>query len=219
MKTVPMTEAVYDYLCEHQTPLHPVLPELVSLTRQRPDASMQIAVDQGVFMNQLVRLIGARRILEIGCFTGYSTICMGLGLPEGGEIISCDINPDTAAIARQYLKAAGLEKKAQIILGPAIDTMQRLLTNRGKNSFDLIFIDADKENYGNYYEFGLELLRPNGVILADNVLWSGRVIDPSDTMPATEALRRFNALVRKDSRVEGSMLSVADGLYMIRKKG
>lgn len=219
MKTVPMTEAVYEYLCEHQTPLHPVLPELIAVTLQRPDAGMQIAPDQGVFMNQLVRLIGARRILEIGSFTGYSSICMGLGLPEGGEIISCDIDPETAAVARQYLKAAGLEKKAQIILGPAIDTMQKLLTNRGKNSFDLIFIDADKENYGSYYEIGLELLRPNGVILADNVLWSGRVIDPTDNSPATEAIRKFNALVRKDSRVEASMLSLADGLYMIRKKG
>jgi predicted O-methyltransferase YrrM len=219
MKTVPMTEAVYEYLIQHQTPLHPVLPELVALTRQRSDAVMQIAEDQGVFMNQLVRLIGARRILEIGCYTGYSAICMGLGLPEGGEIISCDINPETTDIARQYLKAAGLEKKSQIILGPAIDTMQKLLTNRGKNSFDLIFLDADKENYGSYYEIGLELLRPNGVILADNVLWSGRVIDPTDNTPATEALRRFNAVVRKDSRVEGSMLSLADGLYLIRKKG
>ncbi len=219
MKTVPMTESVYQYLCEHQTPLHPVLPELISITRQRPDAGMQIAVDQGVFMNQLVRLIGARRILEVGCFTGYSTICMGLGLPEGGEIISCDINPETASIARQYLKAAGLEKKSQIIIGPAVDTMQRLLSHRGKNNFDLIFIDADKENYGSYYEIGLELLRPNGVILADNVLWSGRIIDPADTTAPTEALRKFNAVVRKDSRVEASLLSLADGLYMIRKKG
>ncbi|MDQ3232777.1 MAG: class I SAM-dependent methyltransferase [Pseudobdellovibrionaceae bacterium] len=219
MKTVPMTENAYDYLAQHQTPLHPILPELIEVTRQRPDAGMQIAVDQGVFMNQLVRLIGARRVLEIGCFTGYSTICMGLGLPEGGEIISCDVNQETATVARHYLKAAGLEKKAQIILGPAIDTMQKLLTNRGKNTFDLIFIDADKENYGSYYEIGLELLRPNGVILADNVLWSGQIIDSADTSPATEALRRFNALVRKDSRVEASMLSLADGLYMIRKKG
>ncbi|WP_141735490.1 O-methyltransferase [Oligoflexus tunisiensis] len=219
MKTVPMTETVYEYLVQHQTPLHPVLPELIAITRQRPDAGMQIAEDQGVFMNQLVRLIGARRILEIGCFTGYSTICMGLGLPEGGEIISCDIDPETTGIARQYLKAAGLEKKSQILLGPAVDTMQKLLTNRGKNSFDLIFIDADKENYGSYYEIGLELLRPNGVILADNVLWSGRIIDPADNTPSTEALRRFNAVVRKDSRVEASMLSLADGLYMIRKKG
>jgi len=219
MKTVPMTESVYDYLCAHQTPLHPILPELVSVTQKRPDAGMQIAVDQGVFMNQLVRLIGARRILEIGCFTGYSTVCMGLGLPEGGEIISCDVNPETAAVARHYLKAAGLEKKTEIILGPAVDTMQKLLTNRGKNSFDLIFIDADKENYSSYYEIGLELLRANGVILADNVLWSGRIIDSADTSPATEALRRFNTLVRKDSRVEASMLSLADGLFMIRKKG
>ncbi len=219
MKTVPMTESVYQYLCEHQTPLHPVLPELISITRQRPDAGMQIAVDQGVFMNQLVRLIGARRILEVGCFTGYSTICMGLGLPEGGEIISCDINPETASIARQYLKAAGLEKKSQIIIGPAVDTMQRLLSHRGKNNFDLIFIDADKENYGSYYEIGLELLRPNGVILADNVLWSGRIIDPTDSSAPTEALRKFNAIVRKDSRVEASLLSLADGLYMIRKNG
>ncbi len=219
MKTVPMTESVYQYLCEHQTPLHPILPELISITRQRPDAGMQIAVDQGVFMNQLVRLIGARRILEVGCFTGYSTICMGLGLPEGGEIISCDSNPETASIARQYLKAAGLEKKSQIIIGPAVDTMQKLLSHRGKNNFDLIFIDADKENYGSYYEIGLELLRPNGVILADNVLRSGRIIDPADTTAPTEALRKFNAIVRKDSRVEASLLSLADGLYMIRKKG
>lgn len=219
MKTVPMTEGVYAYLCQHQTPLHPVLAELIQVTRQRNDAGMQIAADQGVFMNQLVRLIGARTILEVGCYTGYSSICLGLGLPETGEIISCDIDEATAEIARHYQKAAGLEKKARIILGPAVETMQKLLTERGKGCFDLIFIDADKENYSHYYEIGLQLLRPNGLMLADNVLWSGRIIDASDSSAATTALRQFNALVRKDSRVEASMLSIADGLYLIRKKG
>lgn len=219
MKTLAMTSTIYDYLLGHQAPLHPVLPELIGVTKKRNDGGMQISVDQGVFMNQLVRLIGARRILEIGCFTGYSSICMGLALPEGGELLSLDINPETAEIARHYQKACGLDKKCQVILGPAVDSMKKILAQHGKSSFDLIFIDADKENYGSYYEQGLELLRANGVILADNVLWQGRVVDPTDIASATEAMRRFNSHVRKDSRVEACMLSIADGLYMIRKKG
>ncbi len=218
MKTVELTATLHEYLISHQSLLHPLLPELIAETRKRSDAGMQIAVDQGVFMNQLVHIMGAKRILEVGCFTGYSSICMGLALPEDGEIICCDVDPETAAIARHYQKATGLEKKAKIILAPALETMNDLLKSHGSGSFDLIFIDADKENYSRYYELGMELLRPNGVMLADNVLWSGRITDSSDQTLATEALRKFNALVRKDSQVQASMLSIADGLYLIRKK-
>ncbi len=218
MKLIQMTPALYEYVAQHQTHLHPILPELVLETRRRPDAGMQISPEQGVFMHTLARVMGARRILEVGCFTGYSSICLGLALPDDGELISCDVNPETAEVARRYQDLAGLGKKAKIVLGAASLTLDELFKSQGPESFDLAFIDADKENYETYYEKCLKLLRTNGVILVDNVLWSGSVVDASDQSPSTRAIRAFNAKVRTDQRVDLNLLPLSDGILMLRKR-
>ena len=187
-------------------------------TRRRPDAGMQISPEQGVFMHTLARLMGARRILEVGCFTGYSSICLGLALPDDGELICCDINPETAEVARRYQDLAGLGKKARIALGAASLTLDELLKTHGPESFDLVFIDADKENYALYYEKSLKLLRKNGAILVDNVLWSGHVIDADDQSPSTTAIRAFNQQIKGDARVDMNLLPLADGILILRKR-
>jgi predicted O-methyltransferase YrrM len=219
MKTPELTPALFQYIHRHQMDLHPVLPDLAAETQRRNDANMQISPEQGIFMHLLAKSIGVKRILEVGCYTGYSAVCLGLALPDQGELISCDINPETADIARRYLDLAGLRRKARIELGPAHDTLDRLLKEQGPESFDLMFIDADKENYLGYYEKGLRLLRPRGVILVDNVLWGGQVLHAQDLSPETVAIRSFNEFVRQDARVEAGLLPIADGLYVIHKKG
>jgi predicted O-methyltransferase YrrM len=219
MKTPELTPALFQYIHRYQMDLHPVLTDLSAETRRRTDANMQISPEQGVFMHLLAKSIGAKRILEVGCYTGYSAVCLGLALPDLGEMISCDVNPETAEIARRYLDAAGLRRKVRIELAPALDTLDRLLKEQGAESFDLMFIDADKENYLGYYEKGLRLIRPGGLILVDNVLWGGQVLQAQDLSPATVAIRSFNEFVRQDTRVEAGLLPVADGLYVIHKKG
>lgn len=218
MKMISMTPELYTYVSQHQPQLHPILPELMADTRRRPDAGMQISPEQGVFMHSLARLMGAQRILEVGTFTGYSSICLGLALPPSGEMICLDINPETAEIARRYQTLAGLGQKVRIELGDALSTLEALLKQYGPSSFDLAFIDADKENYGAYYEACLNLVRSNGVILVDNVLWSGQVINSDDNSPSTEAIRRFNEKVRQDSRVDAHLMPISDGLYLLRKR-
>ena len=218
MKLISMTPDLYHYVSQHQTLLHPILPELQAETSRRTDAGMQISPEQGVFMHTLAKLIGAKRILEIGCFTGYSSICLGLALPEDGQIISCDVDEETTEVARRYQRLAGLGQKARIILGPATDTLGDLEQQYGTGSFDLIFIDADKENYEVYYEKSIALLRPNGALLVDNVLWSGHVVDPSDVSATTLAIRRLNERIRLDQRVDSNLRPIADGIFLVRKR-
>lgn len=218
MKMMNMTPELYQYVSDHQLQLHPVLPDLIAETRRRSDSNMQISPEQGVFMHTLARLIGAQRIVEVGCFTGYSSICLGLALGEGGELISCDINPETAEVARRYQDLAGLGGKSRVELGAAALTLDHLIKKYGAATFDLAFIDADKENYALYYEKCLQLVRKNGVILVDNVLWSGHVLNDADQSPSTVAIRTFNEMVRKDPRVDASLLPIADGLYVLRKR-
>jgi caffeoyl-CoA O-methyltransferase len=179
---------------------------------------MQIAPDQGAWMSMMVSLVGARRILEVGTFTGYSALAMASSLPDDGELITMDVDPETTAIARAAFEEAGVAHKISSVLGPAEATLRRLLEERAPESFDLAFIDADKENLRTYYELSLALIRRNGLILVDNVLWNGRVIDDDTDDSSTSAIRAFNAAVRDDPRVEAVMLHCADGIYMLRKR-
>lgn len=215
MKTVAMTPELHDYMMRHQPQLHPLLPELVAETKRRSDAGMQISPNQGVFMHQLVKLIGAKRVLEIGSFTGYSAFCMALALPDDGRLVSCDIDPETAAVAKRYYERGGVLSKIDQRIAPALQTLDALQAE--KQVFDLIFIDADKPNYLGYYEKSLPLLRSNGLMLVDNVLWGGSIVDSSDSSPSTRALREFNEVIRADKRVMANILPIADGIYSIRK--
>lgn len=189
------------------------LRELREFTAQHPGAVMQIAPEQGQFMGFLVKLTGAMRVLEIGTYTGYSSLVMAQSMPEEGRILTLDVNPETGRIARDYWDKASVGHKIEQQLGPARDTLRNL-----EGPFDLVFIDADKCNYGFYYEHALRLLRSGGLILLDNVLWDGRVVDPHANDPDTSALRALNQKLHGDERVDLSMIPLADGLSLVRKR-
>jgi predicted O-methyltransferase YrrM len=197
-------------------------PELLQRLREEtavyPNSSCQISAEQGQFMGLLTRLIGARRTIEIGVYTGYSALSVALALPDDGRIIACDINEEWTSIARRYWREAGVDGKIDLRLAPALATLDGLISSGQGNQFDFVFIDADKTNYANYYERALVLLRPGGLIAVDNVLWYGRVIDSSFDDPDTRAIRAFNQQLRSDDRVWLSMLPVRDGLTLACKK-
>lgn len=215
-KYTPLTDPLYEYLQSVSLREPEVLLRLRMETSANPYALMQIAPDQGQFMALLARLMGARRYLEIGVFTGYSALSMALALPADGEITACDISEEWTAIARRYWREAGVGAKIDLRLGPAKDTLASLLENGAEGSYDMAFIDADKENYQVYFEYCLKLVRPGGLILIDNVLWDGRVIDETDTDESTLAIKEFNHQLQKDDRVSISMLPVVDGLTLAR---
>jgi caffeoyl-CoA O-methyltransferase len=179
---------------------------------------MQISPDQGQFMALLIHLLGARRTLEIGVFTGYSSLAVALALPEDGRIIACDVHEEWTSVARRYWREAGVEKKIDLRLRPALETLDALIAGGEGGRFDFAFIDADKQNYANYFERALVLVRPGGLIAIDNVLWSGRVIDPAVRDADTLAIRAFNEKLHGDERVWLSMLPVRDGLTLACKK-
>jgi caffeoyl-CoA O-methyltransferase len=187
-------------------------------TASHPRAQMQIAPEQGQFMALLVQLLGARRTLEVGVFTGYSSLAVALALPADGTIVACDVNEEFTAVARRYWKEAGVDNMIDLRLKPALETLRELLAERRQGTFDMAFIDADKLNYEGYYESAIELVRPGGLILIDNVLWSGRVADPANDDADTQALRALNKKLLTDSRVSLSMLPVADGLTLALKR-
>jgi caffeoyl-CoA O-methyltransferase len=195
-----------------------VLRRLRDETAGHPQASCQISAEQGQFMAFLVRAIGGRRAIEIGTFTGYSSIAVALALPPDGELIACDINKEWTSVATRYWREAGVDRKISLRLAPAIETLDRLIAEGRSGVFDFAFIDADKTNYRNYYERCLKLVRKNGVIAIDNVLWSGRVVDDSTQDPDTIAIREFNAALASDDRVFISMLPIRDGLTLALKK-
>jgi caffeoyl-CoA O-methyltransferase len=176
---------------------------------------MQIAPEQGAFMTILTRLIGARHAIEVGTFTGYSSLSIARGLPDDGTLLCCDVSEEWTAIARKYWERAGLDDKIELRIAPALDTLRSL---PAEERFDLAFIDADKESYPNYFEEVLARLRPNGVILVDNTLWMGAVTDPNTSDDQTNAIRAFNDAVAADDRVESTILTVGDGLTLIRKR-
>jgi len=197
---------------------HPVMRRLREETANHPRANFQIPPEHAQFMSWLIELIGAKRTIEIGVYTGYSSLAVALALPEDGRMIACDIDEQYTAVARRSWKEAGVDLKIDLRLQPALITLRELLGAGQRGEFDFAFIDADKTNYQNYYECCLELIRPGGVIMADNVLWSGRVADSADLTPDTVALRAFNEKLAKDPRIALSMLPLGDGVTLARKR-
>jgi caffeoyl-CoA O-methyltransferase len=217
-RSLDLTDQVYDYLLEVSLREHPVLARLREETAELPLSIMQIAPEQGQFMRLLVQILGAKRCLEIGTFTGYSSLSVALGLPADGQIIACDVSVDFTEIALRYWAEAGVADKIDLRLGPALGTLDDLLKEGAAGSFDFAFIDADKENYLPYYERCLKLIRPGGLIAVDNVLWNGSVVDPEKNDADTLAIRQLNEKLRDDERVDISMVPIGDGLTLARKR-
>ena len=210
--------AIHHYVFENSVRDDDLLQALREETAQDEMARMQIAPEQGQFMALLVNLMGARRIIEVGTFTGYSSLCMARALPQDGEMICCDLDPTWTDIAQRYWQKGKVDHKIKLVLAPALETLRSLLNEGRHNQFDLAFIDADKENYAQYFECCLELIRPGGLILLDNMLWSGRVADPAVNDPDTKALRALNARLKEDDRIDLSLLTLADGPTLARKR-
>jgi caffeoyl-CoA O-methyltransferase len=215
-KFTALTPALYEYLVAHAPPLDPVLRDLRAETAALgPIARMQIAHEQGAFLTLLTRVIGARHAVEVGTFTGYSAISIARGLPFDGQLLCCDVDEESAAVARRYFRRAGLEDRITLRIAPALDTLRALPS---APPIDLAFIDADKPAYRAYYDELLPRLRPNGLVIFDNVLWSGKVVDASDQTEATMAIRALNDFLARDERVESVMLPIADGLTIVRRR-
>jgi predicted O-methyltransferase YrrM len=217
-RTIDLTDRLYDYLLKVSLREPPLLAELRAETAKLPDAVMQISPEQGQFMALLVELIGARRAIEVGTFTGYSALCVASALPARGKLIACDISEDYTSVGRPYWERAGVAGKIDLRLGPALDTLRSLLADGAAASFDFAFIDADKKEYDGYYEAILELLRPGGLVAIDNVLWGGAVADSRKRDADTVAIRALNKKLRDDERVSLSLLPIGDGLTLARKR-
>jgi predicted O-methyltransferase YrrM len=213
-----ISDDLWDYMRRVTLREPALLKRLREETAHDPKSSCQISAEQGQLMGLLMHLIGARRTIEIGVYTGYSSLSVALALPDGGRIIACDISDEWTSVARRYWREAGVEGKIDLRLGPALATLDGLIASGHANQFDFVFIDADKTNYANYYERALVLLRRGGLIGVDNVLWYGRVIDASFDDPDTRAIRAFNEQIKNDDRVWLSMLPVRDGLTLACKK-
>lgn len=208
--------AVAEYVGQHsrETPLQQRLREE---TARLPQGQMQIGPDQAAFFSLLVHALDVHRALEIGTFTGYSSLAVANALPADGRLVCCDISAEWTAVAGRYWREAGVDTRIDLHLGPAAQTLATLLAEGAAGSFDFAFIDADKTGYDGYYEACLQLLRPGGVLALDNMLWSGAVADPAQTDPDTVALRALNAKVYADARVEPALLTVGDGVLLVRK--
>lgn len=217
-KNLALSDALREYLLSVSLREPDVLKRLREETASLPRASMQIVPEQGQFMGLLARLMRAGRIVEVGVFTGYSSLCLALALPPEGRLTALDISEEWTAVARRYWREAGVAGKIDLRLGPALDSLAALLAEGNAGRYDLAFIDADKENYGGYYERALELLRPGGLLLIDNVLWGGQAADPGADSPEALAIRALNAKIHADPRVDISMLPLADGLTLALKR-
>lgn len=217
-KTLNLTDTLYEYILAHSVREPPVLARLREVTAKRSDAQMQISPEQGQFLALLIKLLGAQRCIEVGTYTGYSSLAVALALPANGRVIACDINADTTAVARQFWREAGVDSRIELRLQPALETLDELLAANGNGRFDFAFIDADKTGYLAYYEKLLELIRAGGLIAVDNTLWSGQVADPKSADADTQALRAFNDHVHRDERVDLSLVPIGDGLTLLRKR-
>ena len=216
IKSLEINERLEKYISDHSYDLHPIQKEILNHNKSLGDVKkMQISVTQAYFFQFFIKTNKIKNILEIGTFTGYSALTMGLALPKDGNIICLDINKETSEIAKNFFKKANLDKKMKIILGPAINTLKKL--KEDKRMFDMIFIDGDKENYKNYYDLSLGLVKKNGFILVDNVLWHGDVADPNKNDRLTNIIREFNSFIKKDDRVEKTILPIGDGVTICRK--
>jgi caffeoyl-CoA O-methyltransferase len=215
-KYTALTPDLYRYVADHCTPEDPVLKQLATETVELgPISLMQVAQEQGALLTLLVRAIGARSAIEVGTFTGYSGICIARGLAPGGRLLCCDVSEEWTKIARRYFERAGVADRIELRIAPALDTLRAL---PGDPTVDFAFIDADKISYRPYYEEILKRLRPNGLIVFDNVLWMGQVIDPGNHSDDTKAIRDLNDFVARDARVQAVMLSVSDGITIVRKR-
>ena len=209
---------LYEYLKSVSLREPDILRRLRDETQKMPSGGMQIAPDQGQFFAFLLRLMGARRVLEVGTFTGYSSLCMALALPADGRVITCDLSQEWTRVARRYWREGGVEDRIELKLGPGQESLARMLDSGMGATFDFAFIDADKEGYDIYYEQCLQLVRPGGAIAIDNVLWGGRVADSDVNDESTCSIRAVNRKLHRDSRVEVSMLPVGDGVYLAWKR-
>jgi caffeoyl-CoA O-methyltransferase len=209
---------LWDYIRRVSLREDEVLHRIREATASHPQMSCQIAAEQGQFMALLIHLTGARRTLEVGVFTGYSSTAVALALPEDGRIIACDINQEWTAVARRFWREAGVEHKIDLRLAPATETLDKLLAEGQAGKFDFAFIDADKENYDGYYERALRLVRTGGLIAVDNVIWHGRVIDPAANDVDTQAIRALNEKLHADERVWLSLVPIGDGLTLACKR-
>lgn len=217
-KTLGLEDSLYDYLLSVSLREPEILQALRQETASHPMGQMQIAPEQGQFMALLVQLMGAQKTLEVGVFTGYSTLCVALALPADGKIVACDVSEEFTAIARRYWQEAGVANKIDLYIAPAIDTLNQLLAAGQANSFDFAFIDADKSSYADYYERALQLVRPGGLIAIDNVLWSGQVANPDIQDNRTNKIRALNQKLHQDERVNVSLVPIGDGLTLALKR-
>lgn len=211
-------DAITHYLHAQSLREPPLLAALREETADMPNGGMQISPGQGQFMAMLVQLIGARRCIEVGVFTGYSSLSVARVLPEDGHIIACDVSEEWTDMARRYWREAGVAERIDLRIGPALDTLDALLADGEQDSFDFAFIDADKSNYDGYYERVLELLRPGGLMTVDNTLWSGKVADASTDDATARTLHAFNVKLHQDERIDLSLLPIGDGLTLARKR-
>lgn len=216
-RTLEMTDGLYDYLLQTSGRESDLLKELAAITAQDSMARMQIASEQGQFMGLLVKLMGARNIIEVGTFTGYSSICMAQNMIRPARMVCCDMDEHWTNTAQQFWKKAGVEDICQLHLAPALDTLHKLLKLGEARTFDMAFIDVDKENYDHYYEACLRLIRPGGLILIDNTLWGGSVVDLNKQDVDTQAIRALNKKLQADQRISLSHLPIADGLTLCLK--
>lgn len=216
-KTFTLGDRLYDYCLAVSSREPDILRQLRQETARHPMATMQVSPEQGQFMALLIQLLGARKTLEVGTFTGYSSLWVALALPADGKIVACDVSEEWTTVARRYWQQAGVMDKIDLQLAPALDTLAKLLASGQANTFDFAFIDADKENYLHYYEQSLQLVRPGGLIAIDNVFWSGRVADPQVQDKSTVAIRAFNQKLHVDERVSLSLVPIGDGLTLALK--
>lgn len=216
--TLGLDNQLYDYLLSVSLREPAILQQLRQETDRHPQANMQISPEQGQFMALLVQLLGATKTLEVGVFTGYSSLCVALALPPSGKVVACDLSEEYTQIARQYWQTAGVAHKIELRLAPALETLDQLLATGQAETFDFAFIDADKANYELYYERSLQLVRAGGLIAIDNVLWSGRVAEPQEQERSTQVIRAFNDKLHQDPRVSLSLVPIADGLTLALKR-
>ena len=217
-RTIVLNDALYEYLLSVSVREPDVLCRLREETAKMPQHNMQISPEQGQFIALLVELTGSRKCLEVGTFTGYSTLSVALALPEDGQIVACDISEEFTSRAKPYWQEAGVAGKIDLRLGPALETLDALIADGESGAFDFAFIDADKVNYQGYFQRALDLIRRGGLILVDNVLWSGAVVDPARDDEDTEAIRAFNQARAGDPRISLSLVPIGDGLTLARKR-
>jgi len=215
-RTIQLDDRTYEYLLAHSLREAPALAALRAETASHPKVNMQIAPEQGQFMQMLVRLTGARRAIEVGVFTGYSSLAVMLAMPKDARLLALDVSEEFTAIARRHWQAAGVADRIELVIAPAKDTLDARIAAGESGRYDFAFIDADKGGYLAYYERLMKLVRPGGLIAVDNTLWSGEVADPENRDSDTVALREFNDVLHKDPRIDLTLLPVGDGLTLAR---